>query len=108
MKVERVKTMELISDQTNIKQKPHAQYKKITYVDQNSQREHDQKNVIQNIDYLMKISDSKNITASHQFTFILDDGHQVLYIQEPNTRDIIMKTMKEHECEICDNSDLQN
>ena len=32
LKVERVKTMELISDQTSIKQKPASHFKKITYV----------------------------------------------------------------------------
>ena len=57
--------------------------------------------MVQNIEYLQKISNTLKITLEHQFTFVAEESHQVLYIQEPKQRDIIMKIMKENEFELC-------
>jgi len=104
LKVDRVKTVGLISEQSPIKQKNSQQYKKIFFVDQDSQQEMKYSNVVQSIQHLKKILDFPNFSPAHQLTFVKDYQQQILYIQEPASPIITKKTMKDHECELCSGS----
>ena len=101
LKVDRVKTVGLISEQSKIKQKNCQQYKKIFFINQDTHKTMDYVNVVQSIQHLKKILDFDNFNSAHQLTFVKDQEQQVLYIQEPASPIITKKTMKDHECELC-------
>lgn len=48
--------------------------------------------------------DYPDFNPAHQLTFVKDYEQQILYIQEPASRVITKKTMKDHECEMCETS----
>ena len=73
-KVDRVKTVGLISEQAKMKQKNFQQFKKIFYMDQDSARLMKYKNVVQNIQHLKKILDFDTFNSAHQLTFVKDSS----------------------------------
>ena len=65
LKVERVKTIELISKQAGILQKNCDQFKKINYISEKTITFHEQRNIVQNMDHLKKILNFNNVSLAN-------------------------------------------
>lgn len=101
-KVERLKVMELISDQMKIKEYDYTEYKRIKCVTKNAHCPYE--NVFQSFENLKKMILIDDIRNSHQFTFCSDGCHQRLYVSHPNTQQIIIVSKVDHECGNCEAS----